>query len=207
MKHRGRTCRLLAAAGTEKAVGMILASLKGIQAPEELLFMRAFSMTQIRQRVFPTAGTEPADILVAGFPLKDEAGIDQLVDLAERNSRLQILLLVPQETFDQVSYRCRNLKIFVLSLPVRRQVLTEAVQFMLAVRRQLDRQEEELLRLRKNLSEIGLITRAKCILVREKDMEEKEAHYYLEKEAMDRHLSKKEVAEEIIRRASASKTC
>ena len=32
-----------------------------------------------------------------------------------------------------------------------------------------------------------------------RQMTEEEAHYYLEKEAMDRSLSKKEVAEEILR--------
>ena len=58
--------------------------------------------------------------------------------------------------------------------------------------------DKELARLRKSLSEIRIITRAKIHLMQAKQMTEEEAHYYLEKEAMDRSLSKKEVAEEIL---------
>ena len=58
--------------------------------------------------------------------------------------------------------------------------------------------DRELARLRKNLSEIRIITSAKIYLMQTRQMTEEEAHYYLEKEAMDRSLSKREVAEEIL---------
>ena len=63
----------------------------------------------------------------------------------------------------------------------------------------IDDKDKELARLRKNLSEIRIITSAKIRLMQTRQMTEEEAHYYLEKEAMDRSLSKKEVAEEILR--------
>jgi ATP-dependent Clp protease ATP-binding subunit ClpC len=63
----------------------------------------------------------------------------------------------------------------------------------------MDDKDKELARLRKNLSEIRVITRAKLYLIQTRGMTEEEAHYYLEKEAMDRSLTKKEVAEEILR--------
>jgi response regulator NasT len=58
--------------------------------------------------------------------------------------------------------------------------------------------DKELARLRKNLSEVRTITRAKIRLIQTRQMTEEEAHYYLEKEAMDRSLTKREVAEEIL---------
>lgn len=199
MKQTRKTCRLLIAAGTDKGLAAILTSLRGLQVPEALQVMQAYTMTQVRQKVFPAAGAEPAEILIVGMPLKDEEGIDTLLDMAGRNSRIKILLLVRQEAYEQVVYQCRNLGVFVLSLPVKKQILMEAVRFMLAMHRQLQERDDELMRLRKNLSEIGLITKAKCLLIQEKHMSEEEAHYYLEKNAMDRSLSKKEVAGEIVR--------
>lgn len=199
MKQTRKTCRLLIAAGTDKGLAAILTSLRGLQVPEALQVMQAYTMTQVRQKVFPAAGAEPAEILIVGMPLKDEAGIDALLDMAGRNSRIKILLLVRQEAYEQVVYQCRNLGVFVLSLPVKKQILMEAVRFMLAMHRQLQERDDEVMRLRRTLSEIGLITKAKCLLIQEKHMSEEQAHYYLEKNAMDRSLSKKEVAGEIVR--------
>lgn len=199
MKQTRKTCRLLIAAGTDKGLAAILTSLRGLQVPEALQVMQAYTMTQVRQKVFPAAGAEPAEILIVGMPLKDEAGIDALLDMAGRNSRIKILLLVRQEAYEQVVYQCRNLGVFVLSLPVKKQILMEAVRFMLAMHRQLQERDDEVMRLRRTLSEIGIITKAKCLLIQEKHMSEEQAHYYLEKNAMDRSLSKKEVAGEIVR--------
>lgn len=200
MKRKGKVCRLLVAAGSEKGLTAILSSLRSLHVPEELQIRQAFTMTQVRQKAFPAAGADPAEILIVVMPLKDDSGIDHLLDIACKNRRVQILLLVGQDIYDQVSYHCRNLPLFVLSLPVKRQILTEAVRFMISVRRQLEERDEEMMRLRKNLSEIGIISRAKCLLIQKRGMTEEEAHYFLEKEAMDRHLSKRETAVEIIER-------
>ena len=90
-------------------------------------------------------------------------------------------------------------QIFVIAMPFKRQVLAEAASFMLRIRTVIDDKDKELARMRKNLNEIRIITSAKIRLMQTRQMTEEEAHYYLEKEAMDRSLSKKEVAEEILR--------
>ena len=46
--------------------------------------------------------------------------------------------------------------------------------------------------------EIRVVNRAKWILISELKMEEPDAHRYIEKQAMDRCISRREVAEEII---------
>ena len=61
------------------------------------------------------------------------------------------------------------------------------------------------MRLRKKLSEVGYITKAKCLLIQYREMSEDEAHYYLEREAMDRCVAKKEIALEIIRAVEAQR--
>ena len=59
--------------------------------------------------------------------------------------------------------------------------------------------EGELQRMHKKMSEVGIVTKTKCVLIRMRQMTEEEAHYYLEKRAMDEGLTKKEVAAGIIR--------
>ena len=48
------------------------------------------------------------------------------------------------------------------------------------------------------MKEIRLINRAKWVLIDELKMSEADAHHYIEKQAMDRCVSRREIAEEII---------
>ncbi len=58
--------------------------------------------------------------------------------------------------------------------------------------------EAENASLRDQLATARLVGRAKCLLVRYRDLTEPEAHHHIEKEAMDRQLTRRAVAEEIV---------
>ena len=49
------------------------------------------------------------------------------------------------------------------------------------------------------MNEIRLVNRAKWLLISELNMTEANAHRYIEKQAMDRCVSRRQVAEEIIK--------
>ncbi len=49
------------------------------------------------------------------------------------------------------------------------------------------------------MAEIRLINRAKWVLIEKQGMSEQDAHRYIEKQAMDRCVSKRIIAEEILR--------
>ena len=49
------------------------------------------------------------------------------------------------------------------------------------------------------MAEIRIVNRAKWLLISELKMKEPEAHRYIEKQSMDRCVSKRIVAEEIIK--------
>lgn len=198
MKRKYKVCRVLAAAKNEAGISAIKSALRGVVSRDEISFSQAMTISQVRNKISPYSGEEPLDILILKLPLEDEQGIEQILDMAGKNHHLQTILMVRREAYEQVSYRCRNSQIFVLSLPVQVQVMAEAVRFMMAVGRGMADREEEVLRLRKKLSEIGYITKAKCLLIQYRAMSEEEAHYYLERKAMDRCVGKKEIALEII---------
>ena len=206
MKRQIKACRVLAAAGTEAGVSAIRNALRGLASREDMVISQALTLSQVRQKISPYSGAEPVDILVLKLPLEDETGIEAILEMAVKNRRLQTVLIVRRDAYEQTAYRCRHSQIFVLSLPVQVQILSEAVRFMLAVRRSLNERDDEVMRLRKRLSEIGYITKAKCLLIQYRAMTEEEAHYYLERKAMDRCVGKKEIALEIIDRVEAQGT-
>ncbi len=199
MKGRNKTCNVLTAAGKEESIQLLRQILRSVSGAGQLRVLQAATLEQIRRGVSGAGAQAPADLLIAVMPLSDGTGVEGIIDVAQRHPQLMTILLVRQEAYEQVSYQCRNQQIFVIAMPFKRQVLAEAASFMLRLRAVMDDKDKELARLRKNLSEIRVITSAKIRLVQTRQMTEEEAHYYLEKEAMDRSLTKKEVAEEILR--------
>ena len=198
MKGRNKTCNVLTAAGKEESIQLLRQILRSVSGAGQLRVLQAATLEQIRRSVSGAGAQAPADLLIAVMPLSDGTGVEGIIDVAQRHPQLMTILLVRQEAYEQVSYQCRNQQVFVIAMPFKRQVLAEAASFMLRLRTVMDDKDKELARLRKNLSEIRVITSAKIRLVQTRQMTEEEAHYYLEKEAMDRSLTKKEVAEEIL---------
>ena len=174
MKGRSKICHVLAAAGKEESIQLLRQILRGVSGSGQLRLLQAATLEQIRRGVSGVGAQSPADLLIAVMPLSDGTGVEGIIDVAQRHPQLMTILLVRQEVFEQVTYQCRNQQIFVIAMPFKRQVLSEAA------------------------SEIRIITSAKIYLMQTRQMTEEEAHYYLEKEAMDRSLSKREVAEEIL---------
>ena len=58
--------------------------------------------------------------------------------------------------------------------------------------------EKKALSIEEKMEEIRIVNRAKWLLISELKMDEQGAYRYIEKHAMDRCISKREIAEEII---------
>ena len=59
--------------------------------------------------------------------------------------------------------------------------------------------EKKTVSLEEKMREIKIVNRAKWTLINSLNMSEDDAHRYIEKQAMDRCVSKREIAEEILR--------
>ena len=137
------------------------------------------------------------DLVILNAPLRDEFGTQLALNLSRDN--LCVLMLVPAESFDAVCYKVEDEGILTLSKPVSRNGLLGAIKLLTAMRgklRKLDRQNQAL---QEKMQDIRTVNRAKWLLIEIKRMTENEAHYYIEKQAMDMRLSRREVAENIIR--------
>ena len=70
---------------------------------------------------------------------------------------------------------------------------------MASTRERIRKFEKKAVSLEDKMQEIRIINRAKWLLISELGMAENDAHRYIEKQAMDRCVSRKEIAEEIIK--------
>lgn len=137
------------------------------------------------------------DHIIINAPLSDEVGTRFAIDAATAGT--VVLLLVPSEhhadTLDKVGAH----GVFTLAKPTSQMVLTIALEWMSSAREHLRKLEKTTLSVEAKMEEIRLVNRAKWQLISSLNMDEPQAHRYIEKQAMDRCVSKREVAEEILR--------
>ena len=74
-----------------------------------------------------------------------------------------------------------------------------ALQWMESARERLRKFEKKSVSIEEKMEEIRIVNKAKWLLIRELKMDEPEAHRYIEKQAMDRCVTRREIAAEIIK--------
>ena len=138
------------------------------------------------------------DFIFLSSPLPDDPGLRFAMDRCRLGSTV-VLLFVRGELLDQVQSRVSGHGVYVLPRPTPRGTLLQALQWMASTRERLRQFEKKLQPLEEKMEEIRLVNRAKWLLISELKITEPDAHHYIEHQAMDRCLSKKAVAEDIIR--------
>ncbi len=141
--------------------------------------------------------SDPADIVIINAPLSDEFGTELALDLSHGTAG--ILLLVKSDYFDQVCCKVENDGILTVARPASKQIIFGAIKLLVAMSSKLGKMEKKNKTLQEKMEDIRAVNRAKWLLIENLKMSEKDAHYYIEKQAMDTRLSRKEVAENIIR--------
>lgn len=141
------------------------------------------------------------DIIIIDPPLPDEFGSDFAVDAAAQTSA-GILITVKSDLYEITCAKTENAGVLTLAKPVSQKDFYKAVKLITATSARLLNGEKKAQKLRDKLEEMKLVSRAKFILMETSHISEPEAHRSIEKEAMDRRLTKREIAEEIINKNS-----
>lgn len=136
------------------------------------------------------------DLIIINAPLTDGLGVDFVMDISEKKNT-RVLFAVPMEVFKEISSRLVDYGVITIRKPVKEMDLELSVRLLLAVQDTLRNASREVVKLEDKLQEQRLVSRAKLMLI-QRGMSETEAHEYIIREAMDRGLTKKAVAEEII---------
>ena len=137
------------------------------------------------------------DIVIINTPLTDDFGTRLALDITE-DSGAGVMLLVKSEHYSDISARVSPYGILTLQKPTSSQMIMQTMFLMCATRERLRRMEEKKASMEEKMVEIRLVNRAKCLLIEQLKMTEKEAHRYIEKQAMDRCVTKREIAEKIL---------
>ena len=137
------------------------------------------------------------DIVVISAPLPDEFGSRLALHVAD-TSWASVLLLVKAEHYPDISARLSPYGILTLQKPTSSQMLLQSFQLLCGTRERLRKMEQKTASIEEKMAEIRLVNRAKWLLIQQHGMTEAEAHRFIEKQAMDRCVKRKVIAEEII---------
>lgn len=136
------------------------------------------------------------DFVVVNTPLADEHG--EAVARMAYSKQMDVILLVKPEHVDAVYERISNTGIYMIPKPLKRAVFFQTLQCIRIQQSRLNKLQEEKGNLNRQIQDAKLLNRAKLLLMQVLKLSEPQAHHYIEKQAMDLRISKREVAEGII---------
>ena len=154
----------------------------------------AHSNSEARRRIAEAA----LDIVLINAPLPDDFGMRLAIDICT-GSGAGVLLMVRSDQFDDIYARVVGYGVLTLSRPTSVQMVAQNLRILCATRERMRRMEEKQTAVEEKIEEIRLVNRAKWLLIECLGMTEPEAHRYIEKQSMDRRISKREAAETVIR--------
>ena len=141
---------------------------------------------------------EKIALMVIFSPLKDEEEIPRLFDMADRRG-IAAGYIVGREIYGETAYRLEGRNVFVVAYPLQMDQVLQLVSFLHQVQRRFWLVLSEQERLQRQVQDIQIACRVKCLLVEKREMTEEEAHHFIEQEAMNTGLSKREAALKILK--------
>ncbi len=154
----------------------------------------AGSVSEARRRMLETE----YDLVLINSPLPDDFGTRLATSICNETG-LGVLLFVKAAMYDEVCAKVTEYGVLTVSKPAPLQVVRQSLSVLCATRERLRRMEERQASVEEKIEEMRLVNRAKWLLIERLGMTEAEAHRYMEKQAMDQRVSKRGLAEIIIK--------
>lgn len=137
------------------------------------------------------------DIVIINAPLPDDFGTRLALNICD-NSGTAVLLFVKAEHYPDINGRVSPFGVLVLPKPTTSQAVSQSLQLLCGTRERLRRMEQKTASIEEKMEEIRIINRAKLLLMEQLKMTEKEAHRFIEKQAMDRCVTRITIAQSIL---------
>ena len=141
------------------------------------------------------------DLIIVNIPLSDETATNLAIDLSTSNSSI-VMLLSPADKYEDVYDRVAEYGIAVLCKPINQRSISRSVRLLSAIREKYRKSEKKAQTLEEKMEEIRVVNRAKLILIEQDHISEDDAHRFIGKQAMDRGVSRRAIAEDIIKNRS-----
>ena len=152
------------------------------------------SVSEARRRIVET----DFDIVLINAPLPDDFGMRLAIDICT-NSGAGVLLMVKNDLFNDIYAKVVSYGVITLSKPTNLQMVAQNLRILCVTRERMRQMQARQETVEEKIEEIRLVNRAKWLLIECLSMTEPEAHRYIEKQSMDERISKREVAENIIK--------
>lgn len=137
------------------------------------------------------------DICIINSPLTDESG-ESLAKYIATTYTTQVLLVVKMEHYDAISSKVEDFGVATIGKPINKSMFMTSLKFLKASSNRIRKMKTENNKLTQQIKDIKLVDKAKCLLISCDSMTEMQAHKYIEKQAMDTRMTKRDVALEII---------
>lgn len=154
----------------------------------------ASGAAQARRKLLETS----YDLVIINAPLPDDFGVRLATGIC-LESGAGVLLFVKAALYEDVCSKVTEYGVLTVSKPSSVQVIRQSLRVLCATRERLRRMEERQATVEDKIEEIRLVNRAKWLLIERLGMTEAEAHKYIEKQAMDQRISKRELASNLIK--------
>ena len=137
------------------------------------------------------------DICIINGPIGGTSGEELSKDIAEKNI-CQVILFVKAERLEEISAQVEDYGVITVGKPINKQLFWQALKLAKVAQRRINMAHKENEKLEKKLEDMKVISRAKILLMVENNISEEEAHKLIEKQAMDRRMTRIEIAREIV---------
>lgn len=138
------------------------------------------------------------DVVIVSTPLRTEFGLNYIAGVHNR-TKAPIVVLAKTDIADDVQNRVRFTGAFVLPRPFNKASLVQTVKMAVLAGENMQRLQAENTKLSQKLIDDRIINRAKCCLIQYLNFTEEQAQEHIRRLAMDSRLTKKDVAEDILR--------
>ena len=138
------------------------------------------------------------DFIIINSPLPDDNGVRFAIDTVSYYNTV-VLFLSKAEQYSDAYDKLAEHGVFLLQKPLSKSVFQIASGWLVSARERIRKTEKKTLSIEEKMNEIRVVNRAKWLLISELKMTEPDAHRYIEKQAMDRCVPRRQVAEEIIK--------
>lgn len=141
---------------------------------------------------------QSCDLVIVNAPLPDGMGTDFAMKLCSETDAA-IALLIRSELYEETNARVLPSGVVVVSKPTNSQLLLQVIRGLCAMRERLRAMRDRQATVEEKMEEIRRMNQAKWLLIEREGLTEQEAHQRILQTAMERRISKRAAAEEILR--------
>ncbi len=109
-----------------------------------------------------------------------------------------VMIVVKNEPHIDVFEEYSRQGIYIFPLNMGKRMFINSIHLLTSIHHRFSIGTSKEQKLQKKIDEIRLVDRAKCLLIQYDQMSEEEAHHFIEKQAMDNRVTRKDIAQKIL---------